>query len=191
MSHSGRLAGLVCAVLGLFALAYFGSPYLAVHNLSEAAKAGDRDRLEEMVDFPAVRSSLKSQVSAYMLKAMRDDPDMRNNPFAGLGMLLAPTIIDRAVDAYVTPDAISMMVTTGSRPGRGRGDAEGQSGEPRRLQVSYAFISPDRFRVDLRRPDDREGKPLGLVLERRGLLTWRLIRIDLSLGQAMAPAGGV
>jgi hypothetical protein len=86
---------IVVAAALLFVAAYFGSPFLALHDLQRAAHDGDRDRLEQLVDFPKVRENLKSKFDAYMLGSLRSDPSMANNPFAGLGALIAPASQER------------------------------------------------------------------------------------------------
>ena len=55
----------------IFGAAYFGSPFLSLHNLQQAARNGDRDRLDQVVDFPKVRENLKSKIDAYVLQSMR------------------------------------------------------------------------------------------------------------------------
>jgi hypothetical protein len=116
----GGLIGLLIALVVLCAAAavayYFASPLLALDGLRSAAKSGDRDRLAQLVDFPVLRENLKSELSAKMLKVVRDDPDMRDNPYAGLGAVFAPIVVDKLVDAYVTPDTISAMVESGKAP---------------------------------------------------------------------------
>src|SRR5579862_4994538 len=98
---------LIVLLLNLFTTAYFGSAYLAASRFKDAAISADPDRLDAAVDFPAVRESLKSQLSAAMMRKFQTDPHLNGNPLAGLGMMLGPVIVDKAVDAYVTPDGIS------------------------------------------------------------------------------------
>src|SRR5262249_39440932 len=114
-----RVSLAVAAVLVLAGV-YFGSPYLAARSLKQAAVSGDADRLDAAVDFPAVRESLKSQMSAALMKKMAADPEMKGNPLAGLGMMLMPAIIDKAVDAYVTSDGLAALVR-GAKPSEAKG----------------------------------------------------------------------
>jgi Protein of unknown function (DUF2939) len=165
----------------IFGAAYFGSPFLALHDLRQVARDGDRDRLEQLVDFPRVRENLKSKIDAYVLQSMRSDPNMANNPFAGLGALIVPAIADRAIDSYVTPDGIAAVVNNGSPPKLNAADAAEQSqtaSSP--LKVSPSFADLDHFKVALSR-SDAPASTLSLVLERHGLFGWRLIRIDFNL----------
>jgi hypothetical protein len=154
--------------------AYAGSPYLAASNLKAAAVKGDADQIEANVDFPAVRDSLKSQMSAAMMQKLNSDPEMKDNPFAGLGMMMMPAIVDRAVDAYVTPDGLAAVIR-GSKPN----DAKGSDGSTTpNIEYDYEWVSSDRFRVNLTNIQKQQSG-LALVFERRGVVSWKLIKVDL------------
>lgn len=168
-------------VVALFALAYIGSPYLAARDFVAAAKAGETAKLEAAVDFPAVRASLKPQLRAAMAARLRNDPAMRGNPFAGLGGMLMPSLLDRIVDSVVTADGVAALARAGKvvRPGDTQAAAESS-------QHDLHFLSLDRFEVTVRRKD-MGGDPTNLVFERRGLFGWKLVRIDLPQDALTAP----
>ncbi|MEI6643719.1 MAG: DUF2939 domain-containing protein [Novosphingobium sp.] len=179
-----RVILIVGGLLFIFGIAYFGSPYLAARNLQEAAKSVDADALESSVDFPAVRDSLKSQLNAAMVKKMSEDSSMKSNPFVGLGLMMAPAIIDRMVDSFVTPDGIAAMAR-GQKPNEGKSDASN------RITYFYSWVNIDRFRVRMRNTEEAKDGP-SLLFERRGLFSWKLIRIeisDLMNGASASPAG--
>jgi hypothetical protein len=166
------LAALVVAV-ALFAGAYLGSPYWAAHNFREAARNADADKLDAAVDFPAVRESLKAQLSAAMMKKMGSDPAMKDNPFAGLGALMMPAIIDKMVDSFVTPDGIA-AIARGQKPRR----SEQPKVQNPDIEFAGAYVGMDRFRVKTSNRKMREEGP-ALLFERRGLFGWKLIRLEL------------
>ncbi|OYZ12556.1 MAG: hypothetical protein B7Y36_03390 [Novosphingobium sp. 28-62-57] len=179
-----RVILIVGGLLFIFGIAYFGSPYLAARNLQEAAKSVDADALESSVDFPAVRDSLKSQLNAVMVKKMSEDSSMKSNPFVGLGLMMAPAIIDRMVDSFVTPDGIA-AIARGQKPNEGKSDASS------RITYFYSWVNIDRFRVWMRNTEEAKDGP-SLLFERRGLFSWKLIRIeisDLMNGASASPAG--
>jgi hypothetical protein len=156
--------------------AYFGSPYLAAHNFVEAAQAGDADKLDTYVDFPSVRDGFKAEMNARASAKASSEPGDKDNPLAGIGMMLAPMIIDKVIDTYVTPDGLSAMIK-GQKVAPGAHDAASKSNN---ATYSYEFISLDRFRVkvfqkDSKRPDDF----LSVMLERRGIFSWKVIRVSL------------
>ena len=59
-----RVSTLLALAAALFALAFLSAPWLAFRALREAAAAGDAQALAELVDYPAVRASLKPQLTA-------------------------------------------------------------------------------------------------------------------------------
>ena len=166
-----RWVGWAAVAALLLLLAYVGSPYLGVRSFKNAALSADVDKLDATVDFPAVRESLKSQLSTAMMREMAESPEMKDNPFAGLGAIMMPAIIDKAVDAFVTPDGLSALAK-GNRPQ--------ESPQSAKLQVDYdyEYINMDRFRVKISNKDSSRGSA-GFVFERRGLFTWKLIRIEI------------
>lgn len=134
------------------------------------------------MDFPAVRDSLKAQISAGVLQALSPNGDLRGRPLAALGSMLLPGLADRMVDSIVTPDGIALMIqqgrvrkANGPDSGAGRGAGREANG---RVSVSYSYRTLDRFRVTVTRVNDYH-KSLDLTLERRGLFSWKLVRIDL------------
>ncbi|MFA7595221.1 MAG: DUF2939 domain-containing protein [Novosphingobium sp.] len=159
---------LACLIGGI----YIGSPYYAAHALRNAALDADADEIEQSIDFPAVRDSLKSQMSAAMMTKLQNDPEMQNNPFAGLGAMLLPSIVDRAVDTYVTPDGIAAMVR-GQKP-TDKGKAELNPD----IESRSEYVNLDRFRVRLRNARLNEEGP-SLLFERRGFASWKLIRLEM------------
>lgn len=166
--------GLAIAILLVVGGIYFGSPYLAARNLREAAISGDADRLDAAVDFPAVRESLKAQTSAALSQKLRDDPQVQANPYAGFATLLIPAVVDRTVDALVTPKGLAALLR-GARPLRHRRAPGAEEPEVRR---DFAWEGADRFRVTLF--DTRRGGPRSsFVLERRGFASWKLVAVDL------------
>lgn len=151
---------------------YGGSPYFAASNLRETAAKGDADALDELVDFPSVRESLKAQMNAAMMAKMQSDPEMANNPFAGLGMMLAPTIIERAVDAYVTPEGMAAIVR-GKKPA-GASKAEAANPEP---DYKSEWLDLDTFRVTPVGQGANDPMP-SFIFKRQGFASWELTKIE-------------
>jgi len=167
----------------LLVLAYGASPYLAVRGFVAAAKQGDAEKLRGSVDFPAVRADLKPQLAAAVTTRMERDPQMRDNPLAGLGAMLMPSILDRMIDSLVTPEGIAALVRAGKV---GRADTD--SAAPRRVDYGFHYVALNRFDVTLRR-QGAASDPVNLVFERRGLFAWKLIRIALPQSSLTGPAG--
>jgi hypothetical protein len=105
---------------------------------------------------------------------MNEDPNLKNNPFAGLGMMLMPTMINNMVDGFVTPDAISAMATQGKVAKEIK-----PAGSDPKVTYEYGYRGLDRFGVVIKNKEERNGRILTFVLDRRGLFTWRLVRIQV------------
>lgn len=188
MTRAKRIltGGAIGLVLAVFVGAYFASPVLALHSLTEAAKAGDRAKLERLVDFTAVRDSLKSQLKTAMTRAFEQDPELRDNPFAAFGQLLMVGVVDKAVDAFATPDAIALMVATSRAPTKISPSEQGprvETAKPRAksdTEIRYGYQGLDLFKATYRDKAKPEEPVFGLTLERQGLFRWKLVRIDLA-----------
>ena len=111
--------GAVVLLMALAATWYVASPGYAMSKLRDAAVAGDREALAERVDFPAVRESIKSQLSAVMMAEMAKQKQ-DDNPLAALGGMFAMGLVNTMIDGMVTPDGIKAMVERGKfqKPGQ-------------------------------------------------------------------------
>jgi len=180
MTRKTQLA-VLGGVLFLFFAAYFASPLLAVRGLVSAAKAGDEAKLEQFVDFPAFRTSLKEELNAKLVEEMRADLGDRAGGFSGLGMILAPTLISGAVDAFVTPQAVAAMVRSGEVPNAksvARNRARIPDEPSSKVHQGYSYRGLNTFAIRLTR-EDRPDDYVDLLLERRSVFFWKLAAIDL------------
>ena len=180
MNRKTQLA-VLAGVLFLFFAAYFASPLLAVRGLVSAAKAGDEARLEQLVDFPAFRTSLKEELNTKLVEQMRADLGDRADGLSGLGMILAPSLISGAVDAFVTPPAVAAMVRSGEVPNAkdvARDRARVPSEPSSKVHQSYSYRGLDTFAVRLTR-EDRPDDYIDLLMQRRNVFGWKLAAIDL------------
>lgn len=152
-------------VVGLAVYAYY-TPQLALRELNNAARHGDTGTLERLIDFPAVRESLKQQVQERLSKSTSNS----QSPLAAFGTALAGAVAAPAVDTMVTPDNVARLL---------RGETFGPSAGPtlsldsRQLEMHYENL--DRFEVTSAPPPDG----FELILERDGWLDWRLVDVRL------------
>lgn len=175
------IVGGVIAVVAAVVIAWAAAPILAAQSLIRAAKAGDEKRLEQLVDFPALRQSLKDELNAELLTRMRTDPRVAESGLGGLGMILAPMLLSGAVDAVVTPEVVAKMVTTAEAPDPMRR----QPSEPNDatdggddIHQSWGYRDLNHFAVTLTDRDQPDQR-LALILERRGAFAWKLAAVDL------------
>lgn len=185
------LARLALVLAGAFLVAYLASPVFAVRSLINAARTGDEARLERLVDFPAVRDDLKAQLNAQLVRRVREDPELRDNPLSSLGLVLVPSLVAGVVDAFVTPEAISAMVQTAEAP-----DLIGEGGRPalappperpKDIRIGYGYRGLHRFAgtlTDRSRPHER----IDLIMQRRGVFGWKLTQVRLPRDWSPAPS---
>jgi hypothetical protein len=167
MRRKSPVLPLFSLALCVFAAWLYVSPYLAYRKLTRAADRGDVEALNEVVDFPALRTSFKENLKTVVAREISSEPD---NPFAAMGGALAGMLTSRVVDAAVTPAGIAAL-TRGNDPtesdSRGDGERENTS-----VERDRRYEGLNRFAV---RYMDKEngGEQFALILRRDGL-GWKL-----------------
>lgn len=174
------LTGVALAAVVLFAAAWGLAPIFAGQALIRAAKAGDAAKLEQLVDFPALRASLKEELNQELITRMGRDPRVAESGLGGLGMMLAPMILSGAIDTVVTPQVLAEMVTTAEAPDPSRRDKPEPADErsDKDIHQAWGYRDLNHFAVTLT-DRDQPDQHLALILERRGLFTWKLAAVDL------------
>ena len=104
----GLVVVAVLVILGL--AAYAVSPFFYVSSLKSAFLTGDSGKLADLVDFPALRDSLKEEVATILTQQPKESSDSNQSPFAALSAFVGPVFLNRAVDMYCTPEAIAGFV---------------------------------------------------------------------------------
>ncbi len=192
----------VIVVLAGLAFSY-ASPYIALDRLKRAADARDAETVNQYVDFPALRESLKQQVTG--LLARRLDTGGHGNPLAALGAMIGVALMGPLVDAYATPDGVAALLN--GMPPRGEpgerppvppaasdtpnpsAGAAPQSGPstgvpapvpqpPQPPQTTAGYRSLNEFVVTYQHGvgDTR----YSAILHREGLFSWKLAAVDLN-----------
>jgi hypothetical protein len=98
---------IVIVLIAALGFAY-ASPYLALNNLKRAADARDTQTVNQYVDFPALRESLKQQVAGLLTRRL--DAHSNGNPLAAIGAMIGVALIGPLVDAYATPDGVAALL---------------------------------------------------------------------------------
>lgn len=194
---------LVAAVLALAAYWYW-SPWLAIHQMRNAAKAGDAAAFNERVDYPLLRESLKGQLSSAIGARSAEKPEQSESRSGSgsdiaragkaLGSLFATAMVDRMVDVFVRPETVMRVMQEGKlmprRESRSRapgdtppdegGDVEDSNASSKREPI-WTTERPgiDTFILYARRAGQAEDRRTGLVLQRRGFASWVLTEIRL------------
>lgn len=106
---AGPFARLLIVVVGMVALfaAYLALPLWAAHEIRTAARNGDVAVLERKVDWPAVRDSLKDSLRDIVQGEA--SANARRTMWQRIKSAAAPTITDRLVDRYGTPEGVIQL----------------------------------------------------------------------------------
>jgi hypothetical protein len=194
---------IVIVVIAVLGFAY-ASPYIALNNLKRAADARDVQTVNEYVDFPALRDSLKLQIAGLLSRRLGADNDSK---LATIGAMIGVTLIGPLVDAYATPDGVAALLNgmppsgnPGERPPEApatnnapaaaaqapaspaAGDATNsadRNAAPVQRQTSAGYRSLNEFVVTYRRGGEAAAH-YAAIFRREGPFTWKLAAIDLN-----------
>jgi hypothetical protein len=143
------------------------TPDRAVDRLREAARAGDVETLDEVVDFESVRANLKADLNEVVTRRTRGSDGL----LATIGAAVGGAVVGGLVDTFVSPNGVA-AIAQGRRPDADNGQPI-EDAEPRIDRRSLStFVA--RFEGDGGNPEDR----VGLEFSRAGL-QWRLTRVLL------------
>jgi hypothetical protein len=108
--HLARwLTGTVVAILIVALLAWlYATPYIALDRLKRAADARDAATVNQYVDFPSLRDSLKQQITGLLTRRL--DAGGHGSPFAVIGAMIGAALIGPLVDSYATPDGVAAIL---------------------------------------------------------------------------------
>lgn len=164
MARSSSPLRWLLVLLVLLAGAWFWvAPHRAYDRLMRAIAFGSREELAVVVDFPAVREQLHTDLAAAMTRRGQ----------RGLGEAVVSTILDQALDAVLTPSGLSNIVTGfGTRTPNG---ALADTVEAR-TDVSFHYRSLSRVDVHIR-PRGEPDAQSGILTFTRDGVRWRLTRI--------------
>lgn len=158
-----KLVALVIALAVLVGGWWYASPLMALDGLRDAAQSGDQAELEQRVDFPALRSSVKEQLRGALTAAMESEGD--DNPLGAAGAALGLGLVDGIVDTLVTPEWVATTVTEGQRR-----QAQAEAVQER-LPAQETGTAPPRKAED---PPQATQREIEWEIEREGLNSFRV-----------------
>ncbi|WP_420993789.1 DUF2939 domain-containing protein [Cupriavidus sp. 30B13] len=103
----------LAAALAVAATSY-ASPYWTLYQMRAALEARDADRFSRYVDYPALRESLKGQLTAALERKL-GAPLLRDTPLAGIGQAIGQAVINTMIDTMVSPAGV-MALMAGEKP---------------------------------------------------------------------------
>jgi len=101
-------------ILIIVIMVYLIFPYYCIYKLAISLKEADRYALENYINFGSVRASLKEQINAKMMAELIKEKELKDNPFAGLAMLIGPKLVDYALETYLTPSGLAALIGSGN-----------------------------------------------------------------------------
>jgi hypothetical protein len=165
-----RSARLLLGAAALAAAGLYATPFFALHQIREAARAQDAQALAAYVDFPAVRESLKTGLRAHLI-------GVEPGPAQVLGADVAGALLGPMIDTLITPESLIRMLQ-GQPPGAAAASASGPA-TPQPVDTRMGYESPSRF-VFAIKPKGSDDDPVELVLHREGLWGWKLAGLRIS-----------
>ena len=166
-------------LLALVALAggwYYASPGLTVKAMVEAAQGSDEARFSSYVDYDALRTDMKSELTSRLKAEAKRDGSAQ----AKLGVAMGLAMINPIVDSMVSPKGMKTAFANLAKEqqaakaqGEGSGKDGGAKGTVPAADPQIRRQGFNRFIVT-----GKDTPESGLVFERRGL-SWKLSGIDL------------
>lgn len=159
--------------MGLLLIGYvIAGPHLTLNNIKEAIEQGDSEQLSENIDFPVLRTNMKDQLNATMVNGA--EAELKDNPFGVMAMGFVSSIVDKMVDAFITPPGLATIMQ-GHRPKLGEPASLEDTGTAREpfKDARYAYDGLSKFSMWV--PDD-SGSETRFILS-RDFLSWKLTNI--------------
>lgn len=187
--HGG--GGLLGRLIGFFilmtAVIFFVAPAVAFFGVRSAAETSDAAGLERLIDYPAVRQSLRPQLDGNPA-ASAPAPTFMEDPIGAVRRQFEQATAPRApdVDAYLTPAAIAALTRGEGRYASQRVDGglpspdNTNTGGPMPRPV---YWSVNRVRMSVA---DEGGSETIFTFERTGAFEWKLVHVGLPEGATPA-----
>lgn len=167
----------LASLVALLVAAFLSLPYISLWQMQKAVKAYDEKALAQHVNFPSVRQSLKNQIQASFEKEL--GAEAKDNPFAALGMAFGGMVINKMLEAYVTPEGLSQLMLGQDpetpRPAKIYGKTEQQ--QPlKNAKLEYVSLSEFNVTVSQKQSDES----ITFILRREGF-SWQLSEVLLPI----------
>lgn len=180
------------------ALASYASPYWTLHQMRSAIDTKDVSAFSSYVNFPAVQDSIKSQLTASMRKKLGGEGEGQDNLFANLGMAIGAGVINRMVDALVSPESVMSMMARGKTSASGAllgqlppqssgadsgtpqsaASHDNDAGGSQRPDYSVRYKNWSTVTATAKQGGTEQGK---FIFQRDGWLSWKLVGLDMHL----------
>lgn len=186
MKFVGRL---IVILIATAAVCFFAAPGVAFFAMRSAAEANDAAGLARLVDYAAVRQSLRPQLDGNPA-AVAPAPSFMEDPIGAVRRQIEQATAPQApdVDAYLTPAALAALTR-----GEGRYASQRMGGplpSPDATNTGGPMPKPVYWGMNRARMSvtDEGGSATIFTFERKGPFEWKLVHIGLPEGVAPAPS---
>ncbi|HZG07489.1 MAG TPA: DUF2939 domain-containing protein [Allosphingosinicella sp.] len=146
---------------------YWASPGLTVKSMVEAAQANDEARFSSYVDYTALRTDMKTELTTRLQEEAKRDGSEEAKLGLAMGMAVMGPLVDRMVSPSGMKQAFANLANEqAAAKGKSNGKTEQADPQIRRMGLNRFIIT------------GKDTPDSGLVFERRGL-SWKLAGIDL------------
>ena len=159
--------------LAVFLGAYLGSPFLALHQMRQAAERKDAAALSAHIDFPALRASAKHAVDVKVGRKLAAKPHRK--PGTQWGAVLLSTLARNAIDDLVTPGGVAKLLAAGKEE-----SGTPPAGPRKRTspELNFDYEGLDVFLVHVQQAG-LPGEGITLLMRRKGFAEWVLVGVRL------------
>lgn len=163
---------------------WYWSPFLAIHNMKQAAEQRDADSFNQYVDYAKLRESLKGQFAALLAKEMAksDTGSSAEKAGAALGNMIGLAFVDKIVDTMVRPEVVMKAMEQGKmeKPGK-ESDTSSKPKDYSDPKWDFERKGVDKLIAYSVPTSESDSRRIGLVFERTGFSTWKLTELRISL----------
>lgn len=166
-STKWRIAAVVVAVIVIASgtLWYFESPLWTLKGMKDAARSNDADALNAYIDYPALRESLKAELTA----RMRTEAQIDKSDLGGFGRALGAVTLGPLIHILVSPAGMRTILLATNQ--EDMGPASSALHVPKEPVIVRRSFS--EFTVTT-----KDQPNSGLVFKRHGL-SWMLSGVEL------------
>ena len=185
-SFKRLILNLIVISLIVAGISFFLAPAVAFVGIRSAAEAGDVAGLTKLIDYDAVRASLRPQVSG-RVEALTPPPSILQDPIGAIRRQFqqaTPQFVPAAppVDTWLAPGPLLALTSGSGRDALTVGS--NQVIEPTRNWPRPTYWSINRARLSVA---DGIHPPTVFTFERRGPYEWKLVHIGLPREGSTAP----
>ena len=175
----GVLGNLILLAVIATVAAFFAAPVVVFFGIRSGAEANDAAGLSRLIDYGAVRQSLRPQMGGNPA-AMAPAPSFIEDPIGAVRRQIEDRVQPARpdVDAYLTPAAIAAL-TRGQGRYAAQPEAAAAAGGASLPRPVYWGVNRARMSVA-----DEGGSETIFTFERKGPFEWKLVHIGLPDGSA-------